>query len=283
MLVDESRIARFRDLAAHLAGEHTHLLPVRDPSAPRHRLQPFYEAYFSNFIEGTTFTLDEAADIVFERAIPDRRPQDAHDVLDTYRLAEDPVQRIRRARTGPELSALVTEWHGSLMAGRPETDPGRFRDVGVQAGNTVFVRHELVRGTLEVGFEALASLADPFARAVLLHFLLTEVHPFRDGNGRISRLAMNAELSAGGETRVIVPTGFRDEYLGSLKAASNLGRFEALVSVLDFARRWTAQMDFTSREAAEPMLHATNALAEASEVRDLNLKLRLPSRVSDAG
>jgi Fic family protein len=169
------------------------------------------------------------------------------------------------------------------MAGRPETDPGCFRDVGVQAGNTVFVRHELVRGTLEVGFEALASLADPFARAVLLHFLLTEVHPFRDGNGRISRLAMNAELSAGGETRVIVPTGFRDEYLGSLKAASNLGRFEALVSVLDFARRWTAQMDFTSREAAEPMLRATNALAEASEVRDLNLKLRLPSRVSDAG
>ena len=81
---------------------------------------------------------------------------------------------------------------------------------------------------------------------------------------------------------MIIPTGFRDEYLQSLKAASNLGRFDALVSVLDFARRWTAQMDFTSRETAEPVLRATNALAEAAEVRDLNLRLRLPSRVPDA-
>lgn len=166
------------------------------------------------------------------------------------------------------------------MRVRPEVDPGRFRDVEVRAGGTVFVRHDLVRGTLDEGYEIGSSIPDPFGRAVFLHFLVTEVHPFRDGDGRISRLPMNAELSAAGETRIIIPTGFRDEYLQSLKAASNLGR-EVTVAVLDFARRWPAQMDFTSRATAEPMLLAPNALADPLDVRTLNLKLRLPSRVSN--
>ena len=285
MLVDDARVERFRALAAHLASEHPGVLRTPDPASSRTALLPFYESYFSNCIEGTTFTLDEAARIVLDRIIPERRPGDAHDVLGTHRLASDPVERIRRARTGAELGTLIREFHGILISCRQERDPGRYRDVSVGAGNTVFVHQDLVRGTLEVGFEAIAPLVDPFSRAVFLHLLLTEVHPFRDGNGRISRLAMNAELSAAGYGRIIIPTGFRDEYIGALKAASNHGRFEGLVSVLDFARRWTAQMDFTSRTTAEPMLRATNALAEATEIRDLNLKLLLPSRVTalDAG
>lgn len=44
----------------------------------------FFEAYFSNFIEGTEFEVGEAADIVFRSAIPTERPEDAHDVLGTY-------------------------------------------------------------------------------------------------------------------------------------------------------------------------------------------------------
>ena len=31
---------------------------------------PFFEAYFSNFIEGTEFAVDEAAEIVFKGHIP---------------------------------------------------------------------------------------------------------------------------------------------------------------------------------------------------------------------
>lgn len=280
MLVDGARLELFRALATHLASATPGVLRGPDPTSSRTVLLPFYEAYFSNYIEGTTFTLDEAAGIVFDRVIPARRPADAHDVIGTYRLVADPEQRVRRASSGTELGAIIRGWHGTLMGGRPEADPGSYRDVGVAAGATVFVHQDLVRGTLEVGFEAIAPLVDPFSRAVFLHFLLTEVHPFRDGNGRISRLVMNAELSAAGDGRIIIPTGFRDEYIGALKAASNHARFEALVSVLDFARRWTAQMDFSSRATAEPMLRATNALAEAAEVRDQNLRLLLPSRVS---
>jgi fido (protein-threonine AMPylation protein) len=33
-------------------------------------------------------------------------------------------------------------------------------------------------------------------------FLISEVHPFADGNGRIARIMMNAELVAAGEERI---------------------------------------------------------------------------------
>ena len=72
---DAQRIELFDALFAALHREP--FAAIADP-APRGQACEnfaFYEAYFSNFIEGTTFTLDEAADIVFDRAIPDRRPQ----------------------------------------------------------------------------------------------------------------------------------------------------------------------------------------------------------------
>ncbi len=52
---------------------------------------------------------------------------------------------------------------------------------------------ELVPGTLREGFERIQAVAHPLARAAMAMFLVTEVHPFMDGNGRTARLAMHAE------------------------------------------------------------------------------------------
>jgi hypothetical protein len=41
----------------------------------------FIEAYFSNYIEGTRFVVEEAKRIVFDGVMPAQRPQDGHDVL----------------------------------------------------------------------------------------------------------------------------------------------------------------------------------------------------------
>jgi fido (protein-threonine AMPylation protein) len=44
------------------------------------------------------------------------------------------------------------------------------------------------------GWPAGRELPSASARALYVLFLIAEVHPFNDGNGRISRLGMNAEL-----------------------------------------------------------------------------------------
>jgi Fic family protein len=139
------------------------------------------------------------------------------------------------------------------------------------------VAPELVEGTLRAGFEVAHELTDTFARAAYMMFLVSEVHPFLDGNGRVARVMMNAELIAAQQLPIVIPTIFRGEYLGALKAATNNGRFGALASVLDFAHRYTAQVDFTSRATADRDLTRTNAFIESTVAEANNVRLRLPS------
>jgi hypothetical protein len=82
-----------------------------------------------------------------------------------------------------------------------------------RAGSTEFVAPDLVHGTLGQGFKALLSLATPFQRAVFMMFLVAEVQRFSDGNGRLSRIMMNAELvSAGDRIEVAAADEFVAEF-----------------------------------------------------------------------
>lgn len=69
---DQGRVLRFELLANHLRDVvATH--PALPANAARRSTLPFWEAYFSNFIEGTEFTPDEAERIVFEGEVPAAR------------------------------------------------------------------------------------------------------------------------------------------------------------------------------------------------------------------
>lgn len=58
----------------------------------------FYEAYFSNYIEGTKFEVEEAKDIVFNNKIPQNRPNDAHDILGTFKVvSSNELMKAREA------------------------------------------------------------------------------------------------------------------------------------------------------------------------------------------
>ena len=130
------------------------------------------------------------------------------------------------------------------MEGRPDKGPGQFKTDPNRAGSTLFVSPDLLQGTLARGFEIYRGLTSPLHRAVFMMFLISEVHPFADGNGRVARIMMNAELVAAGENRIIVPTVYRNNYLMSLKALSQNRLTGALVRVMDFAQRYTAAVDF---------------------------------------
>lgn len=273
---DTRRVEAFEELAETLLETPPDIMPDLPAYARRRTLLPFYEAYFSNFIEGTEFTLDEAADIVFGHDVPASRPQDAHDVLGTYRIVVDPAEMATVPRTPDGLIELLRMRHAILMSARPEKDPGVFKTRANRAGTTEFVAPDLVAGTLRAGFEAGKDLLDPFARAVFLMFVVAEVHPFDDGNGRISRIMMNAELASAGEVRIVVPIVYRANYLAALKGATHNRSYGALIRTLAFARRYTARVDFSTRATAEADLTRTHALDDAREAEDAGIRLTLP-------
>jgi hypothetical protein len=247
------------------------------PPAGRWEWLPFFEAYFSNFIEGTEFGVEEARAIAVSGVVSESRPQDAHDVAATYRLATDPVDRIRVPRSGEELVAILQDRHRVLMAAREDKRPGELKRQPNYAGGYQFVDPSLVPGTLVHGFSVLDPLIDPFARAVAMMVLITEVHPFDDGNGRVARLNVNAELSAAGQVRTIVPTVFRTNYLKALSGLSNgSGRGEALVAVLSYAQRWAAALDWSSFEFADEQLRRCNAYVDPIHADDTGVRLTMP-------
>lgn len=166
--------------------------------------------------------------------------------------------------------------HAVLMAGRPEKGPGQFKERDNRAGGTDFVAHELVEGTLRAGVDIGAHLGGAFARAAYTMFLVSEVHPFADGNGRIARVMMNAELVSAGEGRIIVPTVCRTNYVLALRGATHNRHLDGLLAVLEFARRYTARVDFTDRRTAEADLTRTNAFRDPVEADTAGIRLVLP-------
>lgn len=273
---DPDRMELFHRLHQELRSRPPSVRPAPPRGTTGRTTLAFFEAYFSNFVEGTEFLVDEAIRIVFEGEIPRHRPADAHDVAGTWRIVSDKREMGRTPGDPGDLEGLLRERHRTIMAGRPEMLPGEFKVEENRAGRTVFVAPDLVPGTLEQGFALYRSLESPFERAVYMMFLVSEVHPFADGNGRIARVMMNAELVTAGEERIVIPTVFRANYVAALRALSQTGRPEPLVRVMDYAQRWTIAIDWSSLEETRRELEACNAFLDSDEAEAEGKRLRMP-------
>ncbi len=273
---DEHRLDMFSALASLLETTAPVPRPALGP-ASRWAWEPFFEAYFSNFIEGTEFSVEEARRIAVEGEIPPERPADAHDIAATFRIVSDPQLRAAAPASATELIELLRDVHRVLMAARPDKHPGEFKGRPNYAGGYEFVEPALLVGTLRRGSDAFSTVTDPFQRAVALMLLVTECHPFEDGNGRLARIIANGALSHAGQVRIVVPTVYRNNYVVGLAGGSNrAGRGETLVSVLDFAQRWTATIDWTTFETADQSLREVDAYTDPGVAEASGIRLRLP-------
>lgn len=273
--LDARRVELFTQLAMSLADHSPKMRPQKDGQA----LLPFFEAYFSNYIEGTEFTVEEAAAIALHGEMPAARPADAHDIAGTYSIVNDAREMGLVFRTFDEFLSALKRRHASIMVGRPSNNPGQLKTRDNRAGGTTFVSHAQVLGTLAAGWERLADISDPFARAAYTMFLVSEVHPFSDGNGRAARIMMNGELIQAGHTRIVVPTALRNEYITSLVGLTANGHHQGLLAVLDFAQRFTSQMDWSDLGRATRMLTATRAFMEPAQADALGVRLTLPRQL----
>lgn len=130
------------------------------------------------------------------------------------------------------------------------------------AGDTHFVDCTLVRGTLRRGFEYYQALEDPFARSIFMLFMISEIHPFNDGNGRISRIMMNAELVAADQSKIIIPTVFREDYLNALRRLTRKGDPSVIIRAMSRVRQFSANLVGDNFETTRQYLERCNAFKD---------------------
>ncbi len=259
---DPDRIQLFELLYQVLSAKEYPDYPDRNSSIRAYQNFAFFEGYFSNYIEGTEFTLDEAKQIIATSTPLPARDEDSHDVLGTYQIVSNRREMALQPKDADDLLRLLRERHAVLLSARTSKNPGTFKDKNNRAGTTEFVDWQLVPGTLKKGYDWYSLLQHPFAKAAYMMFLISEVHPFLDGNGRTARVMMNAELGAKGLSKIMIPTVYREDYMGALKKLTKQREGDAYIRMLLRAWEFSSNVYDENLDAMEQYLTDCDAFLE---------------------
>jgi len=177
-------------------------------------------------------------------AVTDAKLRDAHSYYAAIRLHREVCGAAEC--DADNVVAWLRYWHAFLTAHRREMSPGQLKAFP----NSLIVNPDvartapgLVEGTLaHLYAKAGPALARSAARAALVYYVIADVHPFPDGNGRLGRFLMNRELAAAGLAPVVTPDKYKPALTGVLAAIRrdhDLGPFVAWLAACD---AWTRGM-----------------------------------------
>lgn len=262
---DPIRLDLFKNVFLELQQKEFKNRPEPNITPKSFRNFAFFESYFSNYIEGTVFEIEEAKKIIETNKPLAARNQDSHDVLGTYQLISNRQEMSVTPQSSDEFLQILTYRHRILLSAREDKNPGQFKYKNNFAGSTSFVDFNLVKGTLIQAFDYCKALEHPFAKATYMMFILSEVHPFLDGNGRLARIMMNAELVKGAQSKIIIPTVFRDDYIGTLKKLTKQGDCIPYIRMLQRAHEFSATIYGDDINEMQEFLTQCNAFLEHTE------------------
>lgn len=258
---DSNRLRLFEVLLTALNNRKFEMFPEKNVTESAFCNFAFFESYFSNYIEGTEFEIDDARQIIDTLTPLPARNADSHDVLGTYYIVSNRKEMSIVPSSAQDLIDILQRRHRLMMSARPETNPGMFKTKNNKAGETHFVDFQQVKGTLKKGYEMYRSMESPFAKAVFMLFMISEVHPFSDGNGRISRIMMNAELTAAGQSKIIIPTVFRTDYLAALRQLTRRDNPDKLINAMLRVRNFSLRITGDNFQGIRAFLEHSNAFA----------------------
>lgn len=234
-----------------------------------HKNLHLLESYFSNYIEGTRLDLVDAINAMEKQTRMDiPAHKDEHDVVSGFLLIQSDSETPSNieGETKDYISTLKN-WHKQLFSHRAlEIKTGEFKQRQNRVGSTYFTPPDMVFETLAIAHQIVSSVKSSFARAVLEKLAFISVHPFEDGNGRVSRMIMNNIRSAGGLPRLVFPNVLRDDYMSTLPAWSNNRDIEPFLGFMIKLEDVNAQIpwDKPLQEVID-FLENKSAFAESNE------------------
>jgi len=191
-------------------------------------------SHHSTAIEGATLTENEARLLLDEGLTPASKPllhslmvKDHFEAL-KFVLEQAHVNMPPSVGFICEIAGRVLKSTGSVyetLEGKIDSTRGEFRKGSVRVGNHYFPAHSKVPslvdrliGDIHAAMRRELSLLEQAYLSFDAHFHLVSIHPFYDGNGRTSRLLMNAIQHYYGLPLVIVPIESRSGYFQALDA-----------------------------------------------------------------
>lgn len=173
--------------------------------------------YNSQRIEGSTLTLKETANLL-ERGISPAKPIRDIREAESHKKVFDNMVGYKK-----DLNLSIVTYWNRLLLGETKSDiAGKIRDYQVALARSKFMPpfpaeldtllHEFFEW-----YNKNKNKLHPVELAALVHLKFVTIHPFGDGNGRVSRMMMNFVLKKYGYPFLDIPYEKRSSYYNALE------------------------------------------------------------------
>ena len=173
--------------------------------------------YNTNAIEGNTLTLKETGLILRDGISP--KGKKIKEILEAKNM-EKCFEYILNYEKNISLKFILV-LHKILLTGIDDEIAGQIRKINIKIGNSAFIpsSYRILNDEIRYFLQWYNrnKTLHPLLLASLVHLKLVTIHPFEDGNGRISRLLMNFILLKNKYPMLNIKYSDREEYYDVLE------------------------------------------------------------------
>jgi len=154
--------------------------------------------YNTQKIEGSSLTQTDTKDLLVHGVTPAKKSK--IDTIETQKHYDLFIKLVTSKKISKITKEIILKWHGEIFDQTKIGEAGdiRYHRVGVTTNDEIeFTPAPQIPKKLKEFFEWLNKYntkTNPVEFAALAHYKFVSIHPFADGNGRMSRLIMNYVL-----------------------------------------------------------------------------------------